>query len=628
MVRKPPFWWLVIPVLLFVFVYGGLNLDTTPIFDDEWDSIDDVGGIFSPARSFTDIALNLAETNPWHAPGYYWVLKVWIILSGPEPAAIRLLTLLTGLLSVALIYRLGSELSSSRMAVFAAVLLGFSILFVFYLTKVRMYVQLVFLAEAVLYFYFAYWRKRQTWLLFALAASVTGLLYTHYISVAMLVALCAYHLFFQRWNKNWWKVTLAIALGGLSFLPWVQVLAAGITSETSLSRPGISSLAVVGNFLTIFGNNSIVLGGILIIVGLYGAARTAAGRRLIFLALITLGVLLALNEAVTPMSQRRLRYLIVLLPPMILFVAYGLERVRQGIRLGSFVVMVLLGFLGLGSIIATMQRSLNLWIEEFDYIFPMHSVHQQIGDRVQSDDMVVYFLPDDSSVGEVKFSRENAAMYEEFTAGHHTVTMTEFYPGQADEERRTWAQLAEGYNRVWLAAQPNRPINGFSEFRESLAQTHVLCPDTAHHSNVTVEQFVRYSPVCCVGSSQDMQPQLQFGDWFSVVDSEIQMSDDSGAVDVVLAWRMSDGAPIHVYSATLQLFNEGGDKVAQSDYGLDATAFSCKSVQFDVASLPPGTYLIVIDVYNWQTGETLPTTDPASGDIGTMWPLDSIVIND
>lgn len=626
---KFPQWGIVVPILLCVFWLGAQDLNVNPFWGDEWATIGDIGGVFSSPRSLSEIWGHLAAVDPRHTLGYHVLLSGWLHLSGPTAAGLRTLSLFIGVFATALMYQLGRLFVSGRGAVVAALLFGTSILTVHYLTKIRMYGELACLTALVLYLYFRLLEQKRTlsvisWL--TLMVSVVALLYTHYYSVVPLSAIGLYHVSFVPKNRKWWLLTGAFFVAAIMFLPWLNVLLTGMSTEAALERPTISAVEVLKRLLFIVGNGSSVLAIGLLLLGFYATSLQKKGWRLAFLVLVVLGVLFVLNAEFTPITYGRPRYFLVAWPFLYLLIAFGLQWLAQrgvyakGVSLFLMVALVILGFWN-GS-----ERLLGKQVDEFDAIFPMHLVEQTIGDIVQTEDVVISFIPDGASVENRSSSRVNAVTYSESFNKNYVVTATEFYDGQAREEREYRSTLIEENNRLWLAFFESQPFPSLNELRHDLMETHYLCAEPSIVGALRIEQYVRYSPVCCIASDITVQSRLLFGDRFSLVDSDIQMSDDSGAVDVVLAWRMSDGAPIHAYSATVQLFNDDGEKVAQNDYGLAATAFSCNSVRFDLAVLPAGTYRLEIAVYNWQTGESLTAYNPATGDSGTMLPLDSVVV--
>ena len=66
-------------------------------------------------RSFAQIAA--AAAADIHPPGYYWLLKLWSLVFGHTPWALRAFSALTGTLTVAVVYAIGKVVSSYQLSV-------------------------------------------------------------------------------------------------------------------------------------------------------------------------------------------------------------------------------------------------------------------------------------------------------------------------------------------------------------------------------------------------------------------------------------------------------------------------------------------------------------------------------
>ncbi len=150
-------------------------------------------------RSFDQIARDAAADI--HPPGYYWLLKLWAGPAGFSAWGLRSLSALAGLLSVAVVYRIGREMaagtpgSSYKFALLAAFLAALSPFQVYYSQEARMYALLT-LEGSVLMWSLLAMRRRVVaqglspslarYAALYLLAAAAGL-WTHYI-FALLVA--------------------------------------------------------------------------------------------------------------------------------------------------------------------------------------------------------------------------------------------------------------------------------------------------------------------------------------------------------------------------------------------------------------------------------------------------------
>ncbi|MCA9915753.1 MAG: glycosyltransferase family 39 protein, partial [Anaerolineae bacterium] len=217
--------WLVL-LLLFTTWLGvrGLNLDAIN-YDEHW-TIRIIGAEPYGPATLPAVIANATE-DPWQPPLYYLLLWLWSQLAGATPFALRFLTTLVGLLSVASAYQLGKNIFGefSRKPVkvgdhmgsplqrtdisaglYAAILLGGSSLLAIYLHELRPYALYILFTILALW---AYWRsvhaaklgwRGGTFLFLSLA----GLIYSHYFSIVVIVAVGLYHLLFVPKNRRWW----------------------------------------------------------------------------------------------------------------------------------------------------------------------------------------------------------------------------------------------------------------------------------------------------------------------------------------------------------------------------------------------------------------------------------------
>ncbi len=151
-------------------------------------------------RSFAQIARDAAADI--HPPGYYWLLKLWVRVFGVSAWGMRSFSALTGLLTVAVVYRIGLEIEGGAMkrrlplALLAAFLAALNPFHIFYSQEARMYTLLT-LESAALFWallgmrrHWAVGSARRAGRLYAaiyLMAAVAGL-WTHYFFAVMLAA--------------------------------------------------------------------------------------------------------------------------------------------------------------------------------------------------------------------------------------------------------------------------------------------------------------------------------------------------------------------------------------------------------------------------------------------------------
>jgi len=122
-------WFWLVPLLLLTTWLGARWLNADAIWHDEYWSLFNAGGAqygpLTPAQIWERISLYDAP----QAPGYYLLLGGWGSLVGWSAFADRALSLLFGVLAVAWAYRLGRDLVSARVGLYAGAVLGTSAFF-------------------------------------------------------------------------------------------------------------------------------------------------------------------------------------------------------------------------------------------------------------------------------------------------------------------------------------------------------------------------------------------------------------------------------------------------------------------------------------------------------------------
>lgn len=157
-------------------------------------------------------------------PMYYLLLHAWTAVLGVSEVAVRLLSALLLLVAAGLVHALGDRLLGSaggRAAALALLTLPWTLR---YAAETRMYLLLVVLVLAGALCALTL-HQRASWAAGAgLAVATSALLHTHYWSLLVLAVVGA-GLLPGLWRREAAAVrtTLALAVGGLSFLPWLPV---------------------------------------------------------------------------------------------------------------------------------------------------------------------------------------------------------------------------------------------------------------------------------------------------------------------------------------------------------------------------------------------------------------------
>lgn len=317
-----------------------------------------------------------------HPPLYYWLLHGWMVLFGEGSTAVRAFSGLWGLALFPLVWVAARRLGGARVATYAVALLALSPYAIRYASETRMYAMVSVLALAGWLLADDALRSPRPLRLAGLAATVGLLVWTHYWAIWFLGAAVA-GLVVHGWRarregrsadvRATALVLGAMAVGGLSFVPWVpSLLYQGAHTGTPWARP-LRPTEMVIFTLSDFGGGPRPEGQLLgwmlslgLVVGLFGAARgrfhidldvrtRPAGRPFAILIAGTLALACVVGYATG--ATYATRYAAVFFPFFLLLAALGIDQLRsRPIVLGTLAVLLALGGL-VGTLNVTEDRS-------------------------------------------------------------------------------------------------------------------------------------------------------------------------------------------------------------------------------------------------------------------------------
>jgi hypothetical protein len=613
-------WGWLLPLLLLTFGLGARGLTANQPSHDEWRTIwhiarEDTGYAFAdPVYLWNEVR----EDNPWHVPGYFLLLNLWSRLVGLDIAALRVLTLLAGVLAVALTYRLGIEQFSPRAGLLAAALLGASSFYIRYFYKARTYTLVALATALTLWAYFRIMHKRAAptrleWL--ALFGGAVGLLYTHYLAALLLLPLGLVHLWHARegLTRRWWGVVAALLLAGLLFAPWGTVLLDGLelaAEEDELDQVALAPLQLVEAFAVRFSNTLPFL--ILLGVAAFWSARRAA-RPLIFIGIGLLLALLAASAFAEITSAERLRYFIGAWIPLALILGAALDVLwRWQPRFGRIGVIVLMtAWVSMG---IRLERDWVWFSVAYDArLVSAHGTYTTLHERVLPGDHVVAYVPDRANW------RDALTMLGYFwrdTSVNVAAVATVPPVDQEDRYLSPFEHASLEQLRLWLVSQPAASNSALPGFEAQLAALdYGVCQPPEDTPPYRVSLYAR-SPVCCAARP----PTIRYGAVVALMGADVVAAD--GAVSIGTAWQFLGTPPPDTYSVTFQLFDEAGEKIGQLDDGLESLTYACKRVDIALPDdLPAGRYEVRAAVYEWRSGARLPAVSVADGMSGDLLPI-------
>ena len=333
---------LLLAILLLAFGLRFYRLDAQSLWNDEGTSV---------AVAQCDLAtITRDAAHDIHPPLYYWLLSGWLRLLGHSEAAVRSLSVLLGVVLVALTYLLGRWLGSRWLGLVAALLAAVNPFQVYYSQEARMYVLLAVLAAGTM-LALARLVERPSLLGFAFLVllEVAGL-YTHYsFAFVILAANLSYALWLALiWRREpvgrrAWHWLLSQAAVVLLYLPWLPIALRQISTwpkpaeGLAAAVPWSAMLAEAWRWLvlgpTIETGQAVVpllVAALAAALGALSLARGWVGRPTLRarwgagLLVIWAGLPLLLMLALGLYREAYLKFLLVATPPLLGLLACGL----------------------------------------------------------------------------------------------------------------------------------------------------------------------------------------------------------------------------------------------------------------------------------------------------------------
>ncbi len=257
-------WFWAIPLLLAVTALSARQLDLVAPALDEYRLMMEAGLVGGAGASPPDVPATDGGPLDPYSPLQVILLTLWGRLAGPEIAILRLLSVFTGLLSLAMIYRLARDFVAPVAGLLALVVLVSNALYNFYYADAGMYTLLMLAGTVTLWLYLRLCQretpaKRSDYL--ALAAACAALVSSHVFGVLPLVALGAYHLLHMRKDGRWLRISLAVGAGLLLGSPWLSLqVAPGISQTNAIMLAESRDLGqALGTFFEVGFNDSAIL---------------------------------------------------------------------------------------------------------------------------------------------------------------------------------------------------------------------------------------------------------------------------------------------------------------------------------------------------------------------------------
>ncbi|MCY3782052.1 MAG: glycosyltransferase family 39 protein [Chloroflexi bacterium] len=590
--------------VFFVFVVGVTNLKTDPIENDEFRTLNHIEPVWhSEIYTIPETIRSVAKLSSQHGPLYFVVLNVWHKLVGSDLFSLRFLSVLFGVLSIAMVYRLANITGKRENAAAATIALSFLAFYIFHIEYLRMYTFLTLACGWVLLSYWYAGRKRPlskwSWIsLFVLAASIP---YIHYMGGLILVAIGSYHLVFARRDKRWWRILAIMALAGLLFLPWIPVVVGGLAEHrldpTAIRLPFIQAVYTV---LSVSSNGILLLPPLVAGLVLLNIRRLNDSERyLAFVALWTVATLFLLNEFAPILIANRLRYSLVLAVPFSCLAIIGL-RMLPAWRLLRFPFAFL------------WCMSFFYYLETEDYAI-FTNIRQHETEKIPHYQDFIYEsakLPGNKELilsfhpNMILSSNKTLPYYRSvISRWAYIVHITydengELVMQSGHAKYGSLEAIAENSNGIWVLHNPEQTsLDDLPVYTDWFLQHFKACNRFLDRDTSVIEYYLRNDLPCdLVTNAKPFAVHYDNGIELANAHSEFVDSE----FRVYLWWRETIGKE---YSVSLQVFDSQMAKVRQLDAVISSEPIDAFS--FDLSELPAGDYTVQLIVYNFETKQSV-----------------------
>ena len=616
-------------------------------YDEIW-SIINAGGSPNGPLSPSEIAQRLATEDPDQGLAYPLILAAWSAFVGWTPFAGRALSALMGLLCAALLARLSRCLYSAEAGLAAATVMLLSPFFIYYTHELRVFTLVALSVAGLLWSYLdlmAYNRHSRLHLSISIVVFILsglGLLYTHYFAATMLVAVGLMHGLWLGANyintraryivplqkpykppflRRWLQVTGLFIVVGLLFVPWLPVFAQSLqrtSTRKDVHAKSLTSAALIEAVSYYLGSGVALLTVILLVVGVWAAWRRGGWTRwMAVTALTALGVVTGFNAILQIIEPGRVRYLIVLWPPLALVMGMGVAFVTSIIdrltsrRLAPILYAVIILLLALNSIRANFDPGYEARMEQ-SWTPPWQQMTRIIQQQGGPNDLFLFYAGTQHARHFYSFSFVTRGLPLASPAILTEALLDPTYgpgiQGQIDNAARVWYGIDK--------TQPERPV--YAMMQTLLNAQFIMCEDVIDTPRLSFALYAREAMFC------PQTPQIVYGETLALIGIN-SIVPQANMLPISLLWQIGEG-DTGITSISLQLVDEAGAPVVQRDVGLPGGPYGIVRETLDLKDVPSGRYRLLLIVYRWQSGERLAGTRLTTGEQSESFVLGEIEI--
>jgi mannosyltransferase len=562
----------------------------------------------------------VSTTEP-HPPLSFFLLHFWMILAGRTEFALRFSSLFFGVAAVPLVYRLGRQLWSEEVGLWAAVLLTLNPFQIWHAQEARMYAMstALGLASAVCLLLALEKGRLHHWAGYVIATTVS--IYTHYYALFLASAEAIFVLLFWRRHRSRLRAWLiAQASIFLLYLPWllfawrILVVYHGNADSPTLVDMLNRCWQAFSLGLSLPTREALIFSPLWIAalaVGMWKSLRRNVrplSFALLYLGLPVLSVYL--SSLRRPVFNER--YLIAATPPYYVLLGAGLAELRRWARdkrSWVFYGGLLLAFLVTGHSLYN-----HYFVPAYSKTAGWRALTSHLDAAEQPGDVVVQNYPDPT-------------LDYYYQADAPLIALPSAFPVDEAATAQALEELADSQHRIWFLPYraPTWDAEGFvSNWLDR------YCDKVQEQQVASFRLDLYLTPQSFLPTMQPLDVVL--GDDIHLLGYRLEGDDGDltfapeETVYLTLYWRTQ--VPLHMdYTVFTHLLDATGWLRGQQDnppvYGTYPTGqWAVGEIivdKYDIvleAGAPPGTYALELGMYNPTTMDRLPVQDEEGKNLG------------
>ncbi|MCY4071335.1 MAG: glycosyltransferase family 39 protein [Chloroflexi bacterium] len=599
-------------ILLLAFAGGahGLNLD--PIWADELASVTFMGA-FDPPYSPTQVIESIQEYSPDQAPLYFILGAYWAQVVGWSQFSLRSLSLLWAVVFVAGLYRFAHDVCDKRAALFAALLMTTNSFVVLYFHDIRMYTMLM--ALGILHTWL-YWRlahnhhaTRSVWCLFVVSTAL--LFYTHNFSTILFAGLGSYHVLLVGKSRRWLQIVLGWCLGTVIFAPYAPYVIAGLQFNQGVTANPLGTLAVLELFVYLLVNGASLLWLPILSIGAVALwrKRDPSVLRLVFITLIMVGLILALNWRYGIITLTRLRYFLVAWFLIAILIAFGLTTIRHWKPVAALftILWIVAGyqFLQSGEVInyAGLMARDRQYPPLQDYVFALRGKTQRL------DYLIGFTADEDNRVSRISYNSSHS------TSDYYLGTQLGIDGAFLHASKKRYRleedvrDIMEAHPHVLLAHDPSEVPLNYARTLAIIKEAYVPCTSLVEEPALRIRKY-RHPVMRC-----DHQPApIDYDNGIGLIDRAALYDADAEVVQALTWWDVPNTEILDEHNISLQIITADWQNIRQIDRHFYDSIVPWNMLELSTAGLSNGSYRIVLVVYNRHTGKKIAGVDNTNGE--------------